>query len=119
MKLKNSLIIIISLFLVSALTSVGYAQEIKIGDELTIEKPAGIDYQHIYFPRKNFIIKQGGIADLKTVKNVVVVVTDIKYGSNNESIITIKRKDGRRFFFALRHVKANFEGAIENGELQV
>ena len=119
MKLKNSLIFVIFLFLVSAVVSTGYAQEIKIGDELTIEKPSGSEYQHIYFPRKNFIIKRGGTPDLKTVKNVVVVVTDIEYGSNNESIITIKRKDGRRFFFALRHVKANFEGAIETGELQV
>ncbi len=119
MKLKNSLIIIISIFLASSLLSVGYAQEIKIGDELTIEKPAGLDYQHIYFPRKNFIIKRGGTPDLKTVKNVVVIVTDIKYGANNESIITIKRKDGRRFFRVYNHVKANFEDAIEAGELRV
>ena len=42
-------------------------KDIDVGTILKIGKPYSYDYRHIHFPRKNFIIKRGSIANLKSV----------------------------------------------------
>ncbi len=114
MRLK---IVIFTLTLFSAIAAI-QAQDVQIGQELTIETPSDHEYRFIYFPRKNFIIKQGGIADLKMVRNLKVIVTDLEYREGTKTLVTLKRKDGGRFFNALFSVKADLDRALNAGELK-
>lgn len=93
-------------------------QEIKVNDVLIIQEPSGADFKHIHFPRKNFIIKRGGIANLQSLKGTKVVVEDISYAKDGATLITMRRMDGRRFFRAFPTVTAKFESALEAGELR-
>lgn len=87
------------------------------GTVLTIEAPSASDYQHVHFPRKNFIIKRGGIADMKTVLGKKVEIIDYVYTANGSTKATLKRVDGKRFFRKFPTITAHLEDAIRSGEL--
>lgn len=99
------------------------AQEVKInvekGDFFEIVKPSENEFKHINFPKKNFIIKRGGIASNKLVNGEKVVVTKVKKDKNGETLIIIKTVDGGRFYKALPSVSVNFEKALNSGEIRV
>ena len=90
---------------------------VEIGDELIISKMSGQQYQHIDIPRKNFIIKRGGIANMSSIENTAVTVT--KVSNNGNPKITFKKSDGRKFFKAYRTLTADLNGALESGELKI
>ena len=92
-------------------------QEIQVNDVLVIQEPSGADFKHIHFPRKNFIIKRGGIATLTSLNGTKVVVEDVSY-KDGATIIILSRMDGRKFFRAFPTVTAKFESALEAGELR-
>ena len=115
--MKKSLLIIVSSIFLFASYDIGQAQEAQVGDVFTIEAPADKEYQFIFFPRKNFIIKQGGTPDLKMVRNLKVVVVAVEYRDGNKTLVTLKRKDGGRFFRGPFRVKADLDGALTAGEL--
>lgn len=112
--------VVIALFSLGAL----HAQETKtshdiaVGDVLQIGEPVVMQYKHIDFPRANFIIKSGGIADFKTVKGNHVVVTAISENAKGETMVTLKRKDGRKFFRNYSTVDADLVAALNDGELR-
>lgn len=87
------------------------------GEVYTIEAPSASDYKFIQFPRKNFIIKRGGIADMKTVLGKKVIITDHTYTSNGGTEVTLKRLDGKKFFGRYPSIKAHLEDAIAAHEL--
>ena len=93
-------------------------QEVTIGDEFVISPVEGTSYSHLIFPRKNFIIKQGGIANTKTVRNLRVIVRGISYDSKGNTVVQLSRKDGGRFFRAYNQISARLEKALEAGELR-
>ena len=90
---------------------------IQKGAVLTIEGPSTSDYQHVHFPRKNFIIKRGGIADMKTVLGKKVEIIDYTYTSDGSTEVTLKLVDGKKFFRKFTTVKADLEDALSTGEL--
>jgi len=90
---------------------------IQKGAVLTIDDPSASDYQHVHFPRKNFIIKRGGIADMKTVLGEKVEVINYTYTSDGSTEVTLKRLDGKKFFRKFPTIKANLEDALSAGEL--
>lgn len=92
---------------------------IAVGDVMSINVPENGSFEHIHFPRKNLIIKRGGIADMKSVHGNKVVVTGIKTIGNGNTMVTLKRKDGRKFFKFLPSVKADLENALAKGELKM
>ncbi|WP_282162041.1 hypothetical protein [Ulvibacterium marinum] len=92
---------------------------IAVGDVMSINVPENGSFAHVHFPRKNLIIKRGGIADMKRVHGNKVVVTGIKTISNGNTMVTLKRKDGRKFFKFLPSVKADLENALAKGELKM
>lgn len=99
-----------------------YAQEdfsnlVKIGDQLTISEPSSSSYKFIDIPRKNFIIKRGGIANIGSLENVKITITKISYGEN--TVIRFKKSSGGKFFTAYRTLTANLNGAINSGELEI
>lgn len=94
-----------------------YADLVEIGDELVIDAPSASSYQHINVPRKNFIIKRGGIPDMKTLKSSVVTITKI---SDDESpVITFKKANGKKFFRVYKTLTADLNAAVASGEIQI
>ena len=92
--------------------------EVKVGDVLRIGQPETNAYKHIKFPRANFIIKKGGIANYKRVEGEKVIIMAIKEKKDGSIQIKIKRNDGGRFFGSHNVVAADVEEALESGELQ-
>jgi len=116
-------IIVLAILFVVATTNINAQsanpQEIKVGDVLEIGRPDAPQFKHIDFPRANFIIKKGGIANYKTVVGNKVVVTDIKEKKDGTVVVKIKKTDGKRFFNSHPVVKADLKDALESGELNV
>ncbi len=112
-------------FLFSA--SAFYAQDnlnvvpanVEVGDIFEIGRPETNSFRHIKFPKANFIIKKGGIANYKRVEGQKVVVTSIKEKKDGTTEIKIKRRDGGRFFGSHSVVAADFDKAVDSGELTV
>lgn len=94
------------------------SKEVQIGDVLEIGRPDAPNYKYIDFPRPNFIIKRGGIANYKRVEGNKVVVTSIKEKKDGTLKVKIKRTDGGRFFGSHPVVSADLENALESGELR-
>ncbi|WP_298542932.1 hypothetical protein [uncultured Aquimarina sp.] len=90
---------------------------IAIGDIVTIGAPSGQTYQHILFPRTNFIIKKGGTTNFQKLQGTKVVVTD-KEVKNGKTNITIQRKDGKQFLNSIPLVKVHVEAAVAAKEIQ-
>ena len=96
------------------------AQEnINVGDVLEIGSPEARTYKYIDFPRANFIIKRGGIANYKDLKGQKVVVTAIEEKKDGAKEIKIKKENGSLFFGSHTVVAANYRKALETGELVV
>ncbi len=93
-------------------------QEVQVGDILEIGRPDAPSYKYIDFPRPNFIIKRGGIANYKRVEGNKVIITAIKEKKDGTLKVKIKRTDGGRFFGSHPVVSADLENALESGELR-
>lgn len=94
------------------------SSDVQIGDVFEIGTPKTSTYKHINFPRANFIIKRGGIANYKAAEGHKVVVTSIKEKKDGSTQVKIKRNDGGRFFGSHTVVAADFNKALTSGELQ-
>lgn len=90
---------------------------VKVGDQLVIGEPTGVSYQNINVPRKNFIIKRGGIPNMSTLKSSIVTIT--KISSSGNPTITFKRSNGKKFFKAYRTLTADLKTAISSGEMRL
>ena len=93
-------------------------QEVKVGETLEIGSPESSMYKHIDFPRANFIIKKGGIANYKSLEGNKVVITSLKEKKDGSYLVKLKRADGKRFFGSHVAVSANLKDALESGELR-
>lgn len=93
------------------------ADEVQVGDVFEIGMVQNLSYKHIKFPKANFILKRGGVADLKGVVGKKVLVTSVKMNKDGTTKVKIKRKDGKRFFHRFLTVGADFYKAVEAGEL--
>ena len=91
--------------------------QVKVGDVFVIGNLDTNSYKHIDFPRKNFIIKQGGVVNYSQIKGERVVITSIKEKKDGSTIAKIKRKDGGRFFGSHTYVSTDIDEAIRSGEL--
>jgi hypothetical protein len=112
------IVLLFSTGLLSAQDAAIHARlEVNVGDVLEIGKPESAQYRYIDIPRANFIIKKGGIADFKLLVGEKVKVVSIKEQRDGLTKIKIKRADGRRFFGSHALIGAEFEHAMESGEL--
>ncbi len=101
-------------------TSAQDQQQVAVqeGAIFTIGNPSSAKYRHINFPRKNFIIKRGGIANMKALKGKKVEVVRYAYTSDGRTEVTLKPLDGGKFFRHFPTVKAHLEDALRLGELR-
>ncbi|UJH66166.1 hypothetical protein [Allomuricauda sp. SCSIO 65647] len=116
MKQKLFLLAFATLVFVLPSKAQDYQDLVKIGDELIISSPVSSDYKYIDVPRKNFIIKRGGIANMKSLENRKTIVKAIDNRGSYVKV-TLSPADGGKFFNVYRELNADLNGAIENGEL--
>ncbi|WP_299124578.1 hypothetical protein [uncultured Winogradskyella sp.] len=91
----------------------------KVGDELVVKEPTAQNYRYIKFPKLNILVKRGKIANYKSVYNATVVVDDVMTKADGSTYVTLKKKDGSKFFGLKSTVKANYNKAIESKELSL
>ncbi|SKB59122.1 hypothetical protein [Maribacter arcticus] len=119
--MKNVILIVVfalfSLNLEAQQQKTGIENDVKVGTMLTINKPSTQEYMHIQFPRRNIIIKRGGIVNMNNISGKEVVVSKIGENRKGVVVVTLKRADGRKFFNSFPIVKANLNDALAAGEL--
>lgn len=91
---------------------------VKIGDTFEIGKPETHQYKHINFPKANFIIKRGGLANYSKMEGEKVVITEIKKKKNGSLKVKLASVDGDRFFGTHKIVSAEIDDALRSGELE-
>lgn len=114
MKNKFLLAVLISFF-----SGIIYSQSsgVEIGAIFTINKVDGNNYKHINFPKANFIIKKGGIADYTKIVGKQVEITSIKEQEDGSVIATIALTSKKSFFNSHRYVTVDIRDALNDKEL--
>lgn len=108
---------VLALFVSVSLYSQDSTSDFNSGDVFKIGIVKYNNYKHINFPRANFIIKKGGIANYKNIKGEKVVITSIKEKRNGKKVATIKLVNSRRFFNSHKYVTVDIDEAIKSKEL--
>lgn len=116
--IKYAIALLFSASMLHAQDNTNISSSVNVGDVFEIGKPETNKFKHINFPRENFIIKRGGIANYRRAHGEEVVVTAVKEKKDGTTEIKIKRNDGGRFFNSHTVVTADFKEAINSGELQ-
>ena len=117
--MKNFLIAILIVFTSLSLSAQEKNIEVKKGDIYEIITPSGNSYKHINFPRKNIILKKGGVLTNQTVNGKEVIVTKVTKKNNGSTKIKVKPTDGSGFYKVIKSVTIHFEEAIKSGEIKV
>jgi len=105
-------------FIITGLNAQEGRIPVNAGDVFTISPPSSAGFQHVYFPRKNSIIKRGAVPNMKSVYGVKVVVTSFSHDETGRTRVTLERQDGRKFFRHFRSVEAHLGPALRSGELR-
>ena len=63
--IKYAIALLFSVSMLTAQDNTSTQPEVRVGDVFEIGKPESHKYKHIDFPRENFIIKRGGIANYR------------------------------------------------------
>lgn len=112
---------ILTLILLGSLS--GNAQEIDtktaIGAVYTILQPSGKEYKFINFPKKNIIVKRGGLMSNALVIGKNVIVTKIVKNKDESTIITVKPTESTWFYNAIPTVTIQLEEALKTKELKI
>lgn len=90
---------------------------VQVGDELVINVQKADKFNHVDFPRLNFIAKRGGIANYSSVNGQVVVVKNVSTDNKGNTQVTLERKNGKKFFGYLNSVDADLTKALNSGEI--
>jgi len=98
---------------------VSFAQsQPQVGDVLEVNAPKGEHYNHIDFPRLNILVKRGKLASYKPVINNKVLIDNV-FTKENKTYVVLKKKDGTKFFGLQTAVEADYQKALESGELTI
>lgn len=89
----------------------------NVGDELVINETQS--YRYVKFPKLNILVKRGKVANYKSVYGNTVVVDEVTTNDDGTKCVTLKKKDGSKFFGLKTKVKANYAKAIDAGELSL
>ncbi|KAB1070346.1 hypothetical protein JJL45_11415 [Tamlana sp. s12] len=93
------------------------SQDVQVGDELVINVQKADKFNHVDFPRLNFIVKRGGIGNYSSVDGEVVVVKNVTTNNQGNTQVTLERKNGKKFFGYLNAVDADLTKALNSGEI--
>ena len=92
--------------------------DISIGDKLTVGELTNGTFKFIKLPKANFIIKKGGLANYKSIEKSTVVISNIEKDKKGNTIVELKRNNGKKFFNAIWTIKADLKQALNSGELK-
>lgn len=112
--MKNTFILLTFLLMSNISFSQDKYENLKPGDILSINKDSNIPFNNIYFPKPNFIIKRGAIANYKSLDGMKVIIEEI----SEDATVKLTPLNGKRFFNRFSYVKANLEKALESNELK-
>ena len=116
--MKNNILNSVLLFFITAfMYSQSAASNFNVGDVFLIGTVKYNNYKYINFPRANFIIKKGGIANYKNIRGEKVVIIAIEEKNNGKHVATIKLSKPRKFFNSYKYVTVDVHQAIKNNEL--
>ena len=90
----------------------------EVGDRLLIQSPENTTYTAVNMPKLNFVVKKGGVANYKSVQNTLVEVVKISQNKKGENIVTLQRVDGAKILGLKKSVSANYDQALQIGELK-
>ena len=90
----------------------------EVGDRLLIQSPENTTYIAVNMPKLNFVVKKGGVANYKSVQNTLVEVVKISQNKEGENIVTLQRVDGAKILGLKKSVSANYNQALQLGELK-
>ncbi len=90
----------------------------EVGDILVIDAPEGSNYFHINFPKPNIILKRSGVYKIESVLGVAVEIIEVKEQKDGSFQVRLQPVDGKKFFRHWRSVTANYQKALELGELR-
>jgi hypothetical protein len=90
---------------------------INVGDIFLIGEAKNNNYEYINFPRPNFIIKKGGLANYENIKGEKVEVTSIKEKKDGNLVATIQLYSKKKFFNSHKYVTVDINEAISKKEL--
>lgn len=90
----------------------------EVGDRLLIQSPENTTYTAVNMPKLNFVVKKGGVANYKSVQNTLVEVVKISQNKEGENIVTLQRVDGAKILGLKKSVSANYDQALQLGELK-
>lgn len=118
MALRNFLSFFIFIFLITSVVAQPETEEVQQGEVLVIHEPVNYGYSHVKLPRANFIIKSGGTPDYNNLKGLEVEVAEVKTTRKGDVKVILKRRDGKKFFGSFPAISANYEEALNSGELR-
>ncbi|TDQ33194.1 hypothetical protein [Zeaxanthinibacter enoshimensis] len=90
---------------------------VNVGDEFTIQQPEGNQFNHLDFPRPNFLIKKGILPDYKSLAGIRVVVADVSTDKEGHQVATLQPVNRKQYFRHYREVTAHVGEALQSGEL--
>ena len=93
------------------------SQKETIGKTYIINAKSGSSYNHLYFPKPNFIMKKGGFPNYEALVGKKIKVTKITKEKKSGTIVTFELENGGKFFGTHKVVNGNIEKALENGEI--
>ena len=111
--LSIALLVIFSLSAYSQETS---SYDYEVGDELVLVESSNQQYQFVKIPRKNFIMKRGGVANIKALYNTKLTIVSI---TESGDWVKLSKADGSKFFNRYSVIRANLPKALDKGELKL
>ena len=117
MRIFSKLIFFLGLIILSPVNAQESGDNVGVGDILEIGHADNYQYTHVKFPKANFIIKSGGIANYDKLAGIMVEVTAVKTDKQGQTQIILKRKDGKKFFGSFPKIKADYNRALASEEL--
>lgn len=88
------------------------------GDVIEVGNPSSKMYKHIKLPRGNFVGTEKGVTNYKSALGNEVVVTNIKTINKGNTIVSVKRKDGKLFFNTVYTLNVSLEKALRVNEIK-
>jgi len=117
MRIFCKLIFFLGLIILSPVNAQESWDHAGVGDILEIGHTDNYQYTHVKFPKPNFIIKKGGIANYEKLAGMLVEITSVKIDDKGNTSVLLKRKDGKSFFGSFPEIKADYLKAIASEEL--
>ncbi|TVZ15775.1 hypothetical protein [Maribacter sp. MAR_2009_72] len=115
--MRNLMFVFVLLFITPKLFGQDHNIMVTDGDVLIINKNHNMPFDHIDFPRANFIIKRGAIANFKSLNGMAVRVKSSHVNSKGDQMAKLVPLAGGKFFNRFTLVSANLSKAIESNEL--